>query len=59
MVSNREEQISDREQSQLSLNMDTVGLVRALVRFDPIETAMKIRSISDARNLVELILCVC
>ncbi|KAM6491224.1 hypothetical protein JOM56_013463 [Amanita muscaria] len=31
--------------------------MRALVCFDPAETAMKIRSITDAENLVELIFC--
>ena len=50
--------MSDREQSQLSLSVDAIGLMRMLVRFDPIETAMKIRSIVDAQNLVELIFCV-
>ncbi|KIL64571.1 hypothetical protein M378DRAFT_163021 [Amanita muscaria Koide BX008] len=40
------------------LNMETIGLVRALVHFDPTETAMKIRSITDAQNLIELIFCV-
>ncbi|KIL55177.1 hypothetical protein M378DRAFT_173820 [Amanita muscaria Koide BX008] len=50
--------ISNRAQSQLLLNVDTIGLVRALVRFDPTETAMKVRSIADAQNLVELIFCV-
>ncbi|KIL56637.1 hypothetical protein M378DRAFT_172527 [Amanita muscaria Koide BX008] len=50
--------VSNREQSQLSLNMDAIGLVRALIRFDPTETAMKVRSITDAQNLIELIFCV-
>ena len=40
------------------LNVDAIGLVRALVRFDPTETAMKVRSITDAQNLVDLIFCV-
>ncbi|KAM6503620.1 hypothetical protein JOM56_000563 [Amanita muscaria] len=44
-------------ESQLSLNVDTIGLVRALVHFDPTETAMKVRSITDAQNLIELIFC--
>ncbi|KAM6501591.1 hypothetical protein JOM56_001568 [Amanita muscaria] len=42
---------------QLLLDVDTIGLVRALVHFDPIETAMKVRSITDAQNLIELISC--
>ncbi|KAM6491054.1 hypothetical protein JOM56_013293 [Amanita muscaria] len=40
---------------KLSLNAYTIGLVRALIRFDPTETAMKVRSMTDAQNLVELI----
>ncbi|KIL63122.1 hypothetical protein M378DRAFT_728741 [Amanita muscaria Koide BX008] len=44
-------------ESQLSLNVDTIGLVRALVHFDPTETAMKVRSITDAQDLIELIFC--
>jgi hypothetical protein len=32
--------------------------MRALVRFDPTETAMKLSSITDAQNLIELIFCV-
>ncbi|KAM6492945.1 hypothetical protein JOM56_011079 [Amanita muscaria] len=44
-------------ESHLSLNVDAIGLVRALIRFDPTETAMKVRSIMDAQNLVELIFC--
>ncbi|KAM6491083.1 hypothetical protein JOM56_013322 [Amanita muscaria] len=44
-------------ESHLSLNADTIGLVRALIRFDPTETAMKVRSMTDAQNLTELIFC--
>ncbi|KIL54588.1 hypothetical protein M378DRAFT_174158 [Amanita muscaria Koide BX008] len=44
-------------ESQVSLNVHTIGLMHALVRFDPTETAMKIRSMTDAENLVELIFC--
>ncbi|KIL57339.1 hypothetical protein M378DRAFT_395865 [Amanita muscaria Koide BX008] len=43
---------------EVSLNVRTIGLIRALVCFDPTETAMKVRSITDAENLVELIFCV-
>ena len=50
--------IINRAQSQLSLNVDAIGLVRALIRFDPTETAMKVWSIKDAQNLLELIVCV-
>ena len=50
--------VSNQVPSQLSLNMDAIGLVRALVRFDPTETAMKVRSMTDGQNLVELIFCV-
>ena len=58
MVENQSERISNREQPQVSLNVDTIGLVRALVHFDPSETAMQVRSIADAQNLVDLIFCV-
>ncbi|KAM6503522.1 hypothetical protein JOM56_000465 [Amanita muscaria] len=36
---------------------DIIGLMRALVLFDPIETAMKIRLITDAQNIIDLIFC--
>ncbi|KIL58438.1 hypothetical protein M378DRAFT_317348 [Amanita muscaria Koide BX008] len=42
-------------ESQLPLKEDTIGLVRALVRFDPTETATKVRALTDAQNLVDLI----
>ncbi|KIL61644.1 hypothetical protein M378DRAFT_166589 [Amanita muscaria Koide BX008] len=42
---------------EVLLNVRTIGLMRALVRFDATETAMKIRSMTDAENLVELIFC--
>ncbi|KIL55684.1 hypothetical protein M378DRAFT_173426 [Amanita muscaria Koide BX008] len=44
-------------ESQLSLSADTIGLVRALIRFNPTETAMKVLSMTDAQNLLELIFC--
>ncbi|KIL62942.1 hypothetical protein M378DRAFT_12463 [Amanita muscaria Koide BX008] len=44
-------------ESQLSLDMENISLVRALVRFDPTEIAMKVRSITDAQNLFDLIFC--
>ncbi|KAM6493171.1 hypothetical protein JOM56_011305 [Amanita muscaria] len=42
---------------ELSLNIEMISLMRALVRFNPAETAMKIRMITDAQNLIELIFC--
>ena len=51
--------LSNGVQPQLSLNVDAIGLIRALIHFDPTETAMKVRSITDAQNLLELIFCVC
>ncbi|KAM6492943.1 hypothetical protein JOM56_011077, partial [Amanita muscaria] len=40
---------------ELPLKEDTIGLMRALVRFDPTETATKVRALTDAQNLVDLI----
>jgi hypothetical protein len=41
---------------QLDLLMNaTVNLMRSLLHFDPVETASKIRSRSDAQDLVDLI----
>ncbi|KAM6492922.1 hypothetical protein JOM56_011056 [Amanita muscaria] len=45
-------------ESQLSLSVDAIGFVRALIRFDPTEAALKVRSMTDAQNLLELIFCV-
>ncbi|KAM6497677.1 hypothetical protein JOM56_005625 [Amanita muscaria] len=39
----------------ISLDTDTIQLTCSLLRFDHAETAMRLRSVSDAQNLVDLI----